>query len=62
MVIATEKVDVLIRHGGAVACQGGDGIILIERTDNDCFYDSDIWAVVENLDYSMSVVHVGDHP
>ena len=62
MVIATEKTDVLIRDGGAVSCQGGDGITYIGRTDNDYFYDADIWKVVENPDYSMSVVHVGDHP
>jgi len=62
MVIATEKTDVLIRSGGAVSCQGGDGITYIERTDNDCFYDADVWKVVENPDdYSMSVVHVGNH-
>lgn len=62
MVTTTEKIDVLIYNGGAGSRQGGDGITYIERTDNDCFYDADIWKVVENPDYNMSVVHVGDHP
>lgn len=60
MVTTTEKTDVLIRNGGAVSCQGGDGITYIEH-GIDIFDDADVWTVVENPDYSMSVVHVGDH-
>ena len=60
MVIATEKIDVLIYNGGAGSRPCGNGITHIERTDSSD--DADIWKVVENPDdYSMSVVHVGDH-
>ena len=61
MVTTTEKIDVLIRNGGAVSCQGGDGITYIEH-GIDIFDDADVGTIVENPDdYSMSVVHVGDH-
>ena len=64
MVTTTEKTDVLIRNGGAVICQGGDGITYIEHgIDIFDFDGADVWKVVEDpYDYSMSVVHVGDHP
>ena len=65
MVIATEKIDVLIRHGGAVSCQGGDGITHIERpADGDYCYDADMWKVLEDPDDygKYNVVHVGNHP
>lgn len=61
MVTTTEKTDVLIRNGGAVSCQGGDGITYIEH-GIDISDDADVWKVGESPDdYSMSVVHVGDH-
>lgn len=64
MVISTEKIDVLIRNGGAVICQGGDGITYIERPPDrtDSPPEADVWKVCEDPnDYSMSVVHTGDH-
>lgn len=64
MVIATEKIDVLIRNGGAVCCQGGDGITHIERpADGDYCYDADIWKILEDPDDygTYNVIHVGNH-
>lgn len=60
MVITTEKIDVLVYNGGAGSRCGGNGITHIERTDSSD--EADIWKVVENPnDYSMFVVHVGNH-
>lgn len=64
MVIATEKIDVLIYNGGPGIRTCGNGITYIDRKDNGEYpYDADIWKVVEDPnDFSMFVVHVGDHP
>ena len=64
MVIATEKIDVIVKNGGAGSRSCGNVITHIERTNSDCFYDADMWKVTEDLDDygTYNVVHVGDHP
>ena len=58
MIIATEKVDVLTRHGGAVACQGGDGIIHIERTETFLSQGCTWGDVLNSLGLIASMAHI----
>ena len=65
MVIATEKIDVIVYNGGAGSRRCGNGITHIERpADGDYCYDADMWKVLEDPDDygKYNVVHVGDHP
>lgn len=61
VITVTEKIDVIVYNGGASSRTCGNGITYIEH-GIDIFDDADVWKVVEcPKDYSMSVVHVGDH-